>query len=162
MKITWDDLRIDFDENTSDKLIADWKWLIGENKTPVLVTSIGDIFLKDDKDKIYWLNVGEGTVAVAADNVGEFKEKLQDHEQVNHWFLVDLVAALKKAGLELDKGEIYSYIKLPVLGGDYTVDNFEVTSMEVHFSFAGQIHRQVKDLPDGTKINAIKFKPNHN
>lgn len=161
MKITWDDLRIDFDSDTSDKLVEDWKWLVGEDKTPVMITSIGDIFVKDGNGKIYWLNVGEGTVIIVADDVEEFKVKLQDHELVNNWFLVDLVVALKAAGLELGKGDIYSYIKLPVLGGDYTVDNFEVTSMEVHFSFAGQIHKQEKDLPEGTKINAIKFKPNH-
>ena len=74
MKITWDDLRIDFDSDTSDKLVEDWKWLVGEDKTPVMITSIGDIFLKDDTGKIYWLNVGEGTVTIVADDVEEFKE----------------------------------------------------------------------------------------
>lgn len=159
MKITWDDLQVKFDEDTADKLIEDWRWLVGQNKTPIMVSSIGDLFLRDNTDKIYWLNVGEGSITVVADDIDGFKEKLQDHEQVNEWFMVELVDALKAAGLKLEPGSIYSYKKLPILGGNYTVDNFETTLIEVHFSFAGQIHEQVKDLPDGTKINTIKFKP---
>lgn len=159
MKIAWDDLQVSFDEHASDRLIEDWRWLVGQDKTPIMVSSIGDIFLMDKTGKIYWLNVGEGSITAVADDVQGFKEKLQNREQVNEWFMIELVAALKVAGLELRQGEVYSYKKLPVLGGDYSVDNFEKTLVEVHFSFSGQIHEQVKNLPEGTKINAIKFKP---
>jgi hypothetical protein len=44
-----------------------------------------------------------------------------------------------------------------VIGGEYSVDNIEPTDMNVHFAFSGQICQQVKDLPDGTKVN-IKYK----
>ena len=89
------------------------------------------------------------------------KKKLQDKDVVSDWFLVDLIAALKAEGKKLDMGQVYSYKKLIVLGGDYSLDNFVPTDIEVHFSFAGQIHQQVKDLPPGTKINSVKFVPNN-
>jgi len=160
MRITWNDLTVKFDDHSSNRLIHDWTWLIGENKTPILVSSIGDLFLRDDSDKVYWLNVGDGTLTVVANSVEEFKQKLQDQSIVNDWFLVGLISELKTAGVNLKPGQIYSYKKLLVLGGDYSPENFEPTDIEVHFSFAGQIHRQVKDLPPGTKINSIKFEPN--
>jgi len=50
------------------------------------------------------------------------------------------------------EGQLYSYKILPIIGGDYSVDNFEPMDIEVHFSFTGQIHKQIKDLPSGTKV----------
>ena len=55
----------------------------------------------------------------------------------------------------LAEGQIYSYKTPPVLGGEYSTDNLEPTGIAVHFSVLGQIHRQVKDLPPGTKIDRI-------
>lgn len=160
MTITWDDLTVKFDENASNKLIRDWTWLTGTDKTPIMVSSIGDLFLKDTTDRVFWLNTGDGTLTAVADGIEMFREKLQDQDVVNDWFLVDLIDALKTEGKRLKPGQVYSYKKLIVLGGDYTPDNFEPTDIEVHFSFAGQIHQQVKDLPPGAKINSIKFTSN--
>lgn len=155
--MTLDDLTVKFDEKSSDRLTQDWAWLIGTDKTPILVSSIGDMFLDDGSNKIYWLNSGDGTLTKVAENIEEFRAKLQDPEVVRDWFLVDLITALKEEGKKLESAQVYSYKKLIVLGGDYSTDNFEPTDIEVHFSFAGQIHQQVKDLPPGTKINAVKF-----
>jgi hypothetical protein len=160
MKITWDDLTVKFDDNSSDRLVQDWTWLIGTDKTPIMVSSVGDLFLRDSNNSVYWLNTGDGTLTEVADGIEKFKEKLQDQDVVSDWFMVDLIAALKAEGKKLETGQVYSYKKLIVLGGDYSPENFEPTDIEVHFSFAGQIHRQVKDLPHGTKINSVKFTPN--
>lgn len=157
MKITWKDLTIAFEESSSGSIIEAWTWLIGNDKTPLMITSIGDMFVRDDGNKVYWLNVGEGTFEQVASDIEEFKTKLQDNDQVNEWFMINLVAEIKNSGKELDAGKLYSYIKLPVLGGEYHSDNFELTDLEVHFSFAGQIHEQIRDLPDGTRINAVKI-----
>lgn len=157
MTITRDDLTVKFDENASNKLIRDWTWLTGTDKTPIMVSSIGDLFLKDTADRVFWLNTGDGTLTRVAEGIVMFQEKLQDQNIVNDWFLVDLIDALKAEGKKLKSGQVYSYKKLIVLGGDYSTDNFEPTDIEVHFSFTGQIHQQVKDLPAGTNVNSIKF-----
>lgn len=155
MKITWDDLKVDFSYIDLKRITESWDWLIGNDKTPILVSSIGDIFLEDRKGKCYWLNVGEGIIEKVADNKIEFKEKLNNNEIVSEWFLVELVAELKKEGLELTEKKLYGYKKLPVLGGEYEPENFELTDIEVHFELSGQIHKQIKDLPDGTKVKIV-------
>jgi hypothetical protein len=153
MKITWDDLKVNIANIDSNSLLESWYWLIGNDKTPILVSSIGDIFLTDKSGKCFWLNVGEGIFEEVAENVEEFKEKLNDNEIVNEWFLVELVAELKKSGMELEENKLYGYKKIPILGGEYVPENFELTDIEVHFELCGQIHKHVKDLPNGTKIN---------
>ena len=96
-------------------------------------------------------------MSLLANGNEEFEGRLKDIDQVNEWFMIDLIEELKNSGQELSERQIYSYKKLPVLGGDYSVDNFVVTDIEVHFCFAGQIHEQVKDLPPGTKIEKVNL-----
>jgi hypothetical protein len=156
MKINLGDLTVKFNHATPDQLTEDWTWLIGTDKTPILVSAIGDMFLQADSKEIYWLDVGGGELKLVAVGIQEFEEKLKDIDQVNEWFMIDLTTALRLSDKKLNEGQLYSYKKLPVIGGDYAVDNFEPANMEVHFCFAGQIHKQIKDLPDGTKVN-IKF-----
>lgn len=47
MKITWDDLTVKFDDNASDRLIQDWTWLLGTDKTPIMVSSIWRLILEE-------------------------------------------------------------------------------------------------------------------
>jgi hypothetical protein len=156
MKISLDDLTIKFQTDISDRLTEDWTWLIGTNKKVVLVSAIGDMFLAGDNGNIFWLDVGQGKLEMVAADKKEFEQKLTNVEQVNEWFMIDLTTQLLHSDKKLKDGQLYSYKKLPVIGGDYSVDNFDPTDLEVHFGFAAQIHQQIKDLPDGTKVN-IKF-----
>lgn len=154
MEITWNDLTINFTHIDINRLIESWYWLIGNDKKPILISSIGDLFL-EDQNGIYWLNVGEGIIEKVAENETEFKTKLNDNEIVNEWFLLELVAELKRTGLLLTEKKLYGYKTLPILGGEYTPENFELIDVEVHFELSGEIHKQIKDLPDGTKVNIV-------
>jgi len=155
MTITWKDLTVEFNHINLNRLMESWRWLIGNNKKPILMSSIGDLFFEDDKGMCYWLNVGEGKFEKVAKNHEEFKAKLKNKEIVDEWFLVELVAELKRNGLELMEKKLYGYKTLPILGGEYSPENFELTDIEVHFELSGQIHKQIKDLPNGTKINIV-------
>jgi hypothetical protein len=53
--------------------------------------------------------------------------------------------------------ECLSFKHPPALGGQIHPNNFETCSVLVHFWIAGQLHRQVKDLPAGAKIGKIKI-----
>jgi hypothetical protein len=156
MEINLDDLIVDFQSEMSESLTDDWTWLIGTDKKVILISIIGDMFLANQNGSIFWLDVGQGKVEMVADDQTEFERKLTDVEQVNEWFMIDLSSQLL-SGMKLKPGELYSYKQLPILGGDYVTENFEPTSMAVHFSFAGQIHNQIKDLPEGTRVNEVKF-----
>jgi hypothetical protein len=157
MKIDLDDLTIKLQNDISDRLTEDWTWLIGTDKKVILISAIGDMFLASDNENIFWLDVGQGKLEMVAVDKKEFEIKLTDIEQVNEWFMIDLTTQLRLSDKKLKDGQLYSYKKLPVIGGEYLVDNFEPTDIEVHFSFAGQIHNQIKDLPDGTRIREVKF-----
>jgi hypothetical protein len=152
MKIDLDDLTVKFKEEDSDKLTKEWTWLVGTEKKVLLVSAIGDMFIADKAGKIYWLDIGSGDLNLIAETIQEFKDKLRNIEQVNEWFMIDLTTELKNSDKKLNGGQVYSYKKLPIIGGDYTVGNFAPLDIEEHFGYTGHLHRQIKDLPDGTSV----------
>jgi len=156
-KVAFKDLIVDFNHIDSKNLTEDWEWLIGSDKKIIIISCIGDMFLSDSKDNIYWLDVGEGKFEVVADNMEDFKGKLKQSEFVDEWFLPDLVDELITTKGIPEQGKLYGYIKLPVIGGNFLPHNFEQTDIEVHFGISAQIHEQVKDLPVGAPVN-IKIK----
>jgi hypothetical protein len=82
---------------------------------------------------------------------------LLDDDNVDNWFLPSLIEDLLHAGKLLQANQVYSFKKLPVIGGDYSVDNLEPTNLSAHLEFIGLIHQQIKDLPDGTQMRIKLF-----
>jgi hypothetical protein len=152
MKNNLDFLTVKFSIDSSARLTETWHWLIGTDKKVLLISAIGDMFLLGSDGNIYWLDVGQGKLEIIATDKGQFDAKLTDAEQVNEWFLANLTKQLRSSDKTLKDGQVYSYYKLPILGGDYVVDNFAPLSIEEHFRYLGDIHKQIKDLPDGTEV----------
>jgi hypothetical protein len=157
MRITWNELTVNFEKHGADDLLSDWRWLLGDSMQLLIVSALGDMFLADAEGHVHWLDTGSGQLEQVADSIEEFKRLMQQRENADQWFVPQLVGDLIARGLRLAPGQCYSYKKPPVLGGEIEPGNFEATDLSVHFSILGQIHRKVKDLPPGTKISDIKI-----
>jgi len=147
---------VKFNEDFSEKIVENWKWLIGDKLKPILISCIGDLFLIDTEGKIYWLNTGEGEIEIVANDRKEFNEKLRDEVTLNDLFMCDLADQIFESGVSLAENQLLSYKKLPLIGGEYKIENFYKLSIDEHFSIAGEIHRQLSKLPDGTEVK-VKF-----
>jgi len=157
MRITWNELTVSFDKQAAAGLLEDWRWLLGDLMELLVISSLGDMFLSDAAGRIFWLDTGAGKLQQVATSAAEFKQLIQKREHADQWFIPLLVGDLITSGVRLSAGQCYSYIKPPILGGEIALTNFKPTDLSVHFSVLGQIHRQVKDLPPGTKIDKIKI-----
>ncbi|WKE67149.1 DUF1851 domain-containing protein [Gallaecimonas kandeliae] len=158
MSITLHDLIVDFSHLDPDALLSDWRWLTGSDKQPILITAMGNAFLLNRADDSVWLlDAGEGSLKPVTNSVEELEACLSDHDFVMERFLVEDFVGLREAGKRLAEGQVYGYIRPPALGGGFDIENLEPTDMQVHFSFSGQVHEQVKDLPEGTPISNISF-----
>ena len=154
--MTLDDLTVNFEHLDRATLLEDWEWLIGKTKPPILISAFGDAFLQDAGDgTVHLLDVGANQIGFIAESVDEFKELLSDRNFVGKYFNVQVIGDLRLKGLVLKPRQIYSFITPAVLGGQYALDNIEIADIAVHFSIAGQIGRQVKDVPPGTPIKSI-------
>ena len=152
MSLNWNDLTVSFDHLDRVKLLEDWRWLIGSS-LPILISSVGDAFLQNESGEVFWLITGSAEYKKVADSYEDFQSKLQNNELIHEWFLTPVVAQLKEQGVTLEQGKLYGFKRLPVLGGKYEADNFELTDIEMHFAMSGQMNCQIKDLPDGAQVN---------
>jgi hypothetical protein len=158
MRITWNELTVSPDGVDFDDLLSDWRWLVGEEYQPVVISALGDLFLRHDDGRILWLNTGWGQLTEVAKSAEEFKKRMVQPKCAEEWFIPNLIGDLLSSGKKLGPGECFSYQVPPVLGGEIDPDNFEPMDLSVHFSVLGQIHEQVKDLPEGAPIGEIKIR----
>lgn len=155
MLITWNELTVGFDPNKSDALLADWRWLVGDDVQLVVVSALGDLFLIDVEGRILWLDVGAARFTEIAESAEEFKRLMQQTEHADEWFVPQLIGDLVVSGKRLTTGQCYSYKVPPMLSGKMELENFEPTDLLVHCSMFGQIGRQIQHLPEGTKIDGF-------
>jgi len=142
-----------------DDICSDWQWLLNKEYSPVMVSLSGDMFLADQNALIFWLDTGKGQMKKIADNTHHFKSLLEDLDNIDEWLMASTVLDLIEADILLKENEVYSYKIMPILNGDYSLENFDTADISVHFSMTGQICRQVINLPEGTRINKVVINP---
>lgn len=157
MDISIDDLTISPEGVDSDTLLKEWAWLLPEASTPILLSAMGDVFVQDATGAVHFLDAGDGTLQHVADDMETFESRLEDQAFVVRHFFPGRIVELLEAGRRLGPLEIFSYARPLVLGGQDEADNIEPLDIHVHLSLLGQIHEQVKDLPEGTVIDGIEF-----
>lgn len=159
MTITYRQFIKDISKIDVDDICSDWQWLLNGQYKPIIISCSGDMFLTHKDGSINWLDTGTGQLQKIAENKDQFNSELEDLDNIDKWFLASIILDLIQGNMILKEDQVYSYKRMPVLGGDYSLENFEITDISVHFSMTGQICRQVRDLPDGTKIDKIVFHP---
>ncbi|MHA4847902.1 T6SS immunity protein Tdi1 domain-containing protein [Flavitalea antarctica] len=153
MELSFELLHKDIQIINIDILLKYWGWKIGDVKAIAHLTALGDLFFIGRDDGIYWLQTDCGNFSKVAESLERFEECLTDQGKIAEWFLPWLVQKLILAGRTLEPTEVYSYRKPPIIGGEYTIDNIEITDINAHLECSGQIFQGIENLPDGTKIS---------
>jgi hypothetical protein len=157
MSLQLSDLVVDLENLDLENIFASWQWRVNEQKGLVFISKLGDMFLLGEDEGIYWLQTDCGDLVKVANNLQLFESLLTVEENLDNWFLPSLIEKLEASGKKLKPNQVYSYKKLPVIGGEYSIDNIEPTDISVHFAFSGQICEQIQNLPDGTNVK-LTFK----
>ena len=137
-------------------LLDDWGWLLKDPHELLLVTSMGDAFVADSSGAVFYLDTLEGSLKPVAPSRETFQSLVASGGLDPDLFLPDMVALKIAQGHRLAPGQCYSYKLPPILGGPLESSNVEATDIVVHFSISGQLHRQLVDLPPGTRISGFR------
>jgi hypothetical protein len=152
MQATWSDLSFLPSAEALAALREAWDWFLPDAFEPVMASTLGDVFFQQRGPEIYWLNTGVAEITRVAGSREEFLELLKT-EQAEEWFMPHLIEALKSAGKHLQSDECYTYVALPIFKeGKYAVGNLNPVPAAEHFHITGEIHRQLRNLPDGTTV----------
>ncbi len=157
MSISWDEITVPLEGIDGAALLFTWRWLVPEELQPIVLTAMGDLFLLEaDSGEIHWLDVASGELTLVASSAEELQGLINEAENAQNWFMPEAVTAMRKAGMVLGGHQVYSLDHPAVLGGEFKPSNITPTDVYVHFNLHGQIHEQVRDLPEGTEITSIE------
>lgn len=158
MQVTFADLVVPVPPDQLATLLSDWSWLVGTDVSPCLVTSAGDVFFTDASGAVCMLDIEEARHECVAGTMAEFKSGLRDQSTAQKWLGVERFVRWRSAGVALPPGSFFSFIKPLCLGGDDSIDNVEASDPVVTVSLLGQVHDQIRGLPEGTPINEFKLR----
>lgn len=135
-------------------LLASWAWVLPDEFTLWFANLFGDLFIVLDDGSVQKLDVGTGALEKLAESREAFSEAMDEVGNASDWLMIPLVDDLVAAGVTLAPGQCYSYVQLPVLGGDYTVANIRVVSIDQHYKAFGPLHERIKGLTSGTQATS--------
>ncbi|PHS63023.1 MAG: hypothetical protein COB09_12375 [Thalassobium sp.] len=136
--------------------LESWDWIDFSNKTPFATTAFGDVFF-ESREGIFFLDSIGGSLDKVARTKKELQDILNTEDGQDHFLMAGLVMAARDEGLILDEGECYDFKVSPSLSGPMELSNLQKMSFKVSLHIAGQLMKQLKDLPIGTKISSIKL-----
>ncbi len=131
-----------------------WSWLEVSGKQPVLTTLFGDVVFRAD-DGFWFLDTLEGTLEHRWASPDEVRAALTSEQGQDEILLAGLAYAARDRGLVAGDDEVYDFAVPPVLGGAFDVSNLTVMEFVVSLHVSGQLARQVRDLPPGSKISGV-------
>ena len=134
------------------KLVDTWQWCLPNEFTAWIVNRFGDLFLTTPDGRIHVLRLDDGSLRCLAESKDEFCAKIDDQEIANDWLMIPLVDRLVAVGKTLKDKQCYAFIRIPIIGGDYSIENIEVRDLSFQYAALGPIFEQLKDLPDGTNV----------
>ena len=148
-------LTIDAEALDCNRLLTAWRWLVPESLRPFSLTIFGDWFFEDSTGRVVFLDTVAGQLLEIARSRQAFLTECTKQENLDDWFMADFAMLCWERGIQPGPGQCLSFKIPPVLSGPMEVDNVEVCDLMVHESILGQVHRGVKDLPEGTRIDGF-------
>ena len=149
------DYLIDQNEADWNAFLQSWAWLFPRSFTLWLVNRFADLFIVSDDASVNLLRSDIGTLTKIADSRDHFAELIDQNSNAEELLFIPLVDRCVEAGMPLAAGQCYAYKMLPVLGGKYELDNIYVAQLSEYIPFLADIHHQLRDLPDGTKVKIV-------
>lgn len=131
-----------------------WAWIGLEGREPVFASPFGDIFF-ESQDGVWILDIVEGTLDWGWVDLGECGSALETVAGQEDWLRADLAHAAFEHGLRPKRSEILDFAVPPKVGGELSLDNVHVMDFVTAVGMAGQIHEQLRHVPDGA---AVQFK----
>ena len=137
---------------TTPDLLAEWRWLLGGHPRLHGWSASGDLFFVDEGGQLWRLDTGAGEVEHVAASIADFAARLAEANAAAELLLLAVVETFEATHGPLATGECLGFRTLPVFGGAYTVENRYAVAVAKHASFTGDLHRQIRDLPDGAQV----------
>lgn len=139
--------------NILEEVKESWGW-VGIDPVEIIdENEFGNLILRDSDGRFWRLCPEDVYCNIIAENTEEYNELVKDKKFNEDWFMESIVAEAKKRLGPLKHGYKY-YLVIPgVFDGDYEGENIQSVPFYEVIRYSGDIGRQIKDLPEGSKVD---------
>lgn len=152
MSVAWHRLLRRVDELDTDRLLADWRWLVSPDYQPFCMTLFGDWFFLGPDQAVHMLDLISGELREVGSTRADFLAALEDKATREDWLMDELAELCLERGLVPGPQECLALKIPPRIGGAIAFSNLQVLDLLVYQSIMGQLHRQTKAMPEGARI----------
>ncbi|HWX93634.1 MAG TPA: hypothetical protein VNY29_13460 [Terriglobales bacterium] len=141
---------------STDKLLADWRWLCPQDVRRVAVDAFGDLILEDGLGLVWRLDTSAAQLDRISPSVEEFKQPAESSEKRKEWFFEEVALSLGEQGFRPTKGQCLGY-ETPTVFKESTGagTNVYLANLDEYVPFLGDLHEQIKDMPDGGEVRIV-------
>lgn len=152
----FNDLTIDLKELDIDQLLKFWRWLVPREYKPIQMTKFGDWFFIDSKNKIWMLDLVEGSLNQILNSIEEYNSIKNNDDKRNDWFLENFVLRCVSEGLILKQNECYGWKIHPIIGGHFEFENIKKYSLYIYQSLIAQLFQQRQKIKNSSVTFRLK------
>jgi hypothetical protein len=136
----------------TERLLLEWRWLCPSRMSLVARNVFGDLFLQNEAGEIFWLNATVGRVERVSSSKAEFHEMAGASDKRREWFAEPEMMAYRERGLVPGPSQCIGFSIPAVFKEGGKPDTAYVADLYDYVSFLGDLHRQIFELPDGSKV----------
>ncbi len=102
------------------------------------------------------LDLQSGGLETLASSFTEFEHLAGSEESQQRWFYREAATKLTSEGMRPTRQQCFGY-KIPLCfrESETVTPNVYVASLKEYVAFLGDLHRQLKNLPDGSKAKLV-------
>ncbi len=138
------------------RALESWEWIGLEGREPVFTSPFGDVFFRAP-DGFWWLDTLEGTLTHRWPTAEALTGELNTPEGQDQYLLAGLAWSADRQGVTVGPHQVFDFKVHPRLGGPISVENVGAIDFVVGVNLAGQLHRQIRNMPPGTRIAGVRF-----
>lgn len=139
------------------EVLQPWGDVLPDEFTVWFANRLGEPFLVLEDGTVSRLDLEGGELECLATSRDALAEAIDTGPNATLWLRVNEIDRAAAAARPLETGECYGYRQPLILGGRPDEENLCVRAAAEYISFLGQMHAQIRDLPDGAEVN-IRFR----
>ena len=136
-----------------ERLLSEWRWLCPHQMSLLARNVFGELFLQDQAGAVFWLNTTTGKFNKVSDSEAQFLEMAQTSDKRQEWFAELETQAYAQRGLAPGSSQCIGFGVPAVFAEGGTPETAYVADIYEHVSFLGDLHRQIAEMPDGSRVS---------
>ena len=136
-------------------MLLNWRWLCPQKVTLINRNAYGDLFLRDEAGRVFWLDVAIGRLSQIADSETRFLALCENADNRKEWFAESDARNAVEHGLIPGPSQCIGFSVPLVFAESASGNEAYIADIYDHVGFLGDLHKQIATMPDGAKVELI-------